>query len=337
MRSGLHHSPLILMGLLILVLTGCVSAQQRVRNAMQEAPPLPANYETAKQLQAAIAEGRHKMLGPDDVFQYQDQVEIRANLQYAQAGDYPLLLNLFLPKDPLSDPVPAVIYIHGGGWELKGKDFDTYWCMRYASKGYVTATIEYRTSDEAKFPAAVTDAKAAVRWMRAHAEEFGVNPEAIAVVGQSAGAHLALMVGYTPENELLAGDLEKQRFNSQVQAVVALYPPTDLTEPELYEKKIVEKFLGKTYAEAPELYELASPMSHVTPDDPPTLLFHGTIDGIVPVEQSDKLAKMLEQTGVPVIYDRMTGWDHAMDVFQEVNERVMYIQDAFFEAYIPLP
>jgi len=309
----------------------------RLDQALLDAPALPEGGASPKELQKAIKEKGYKWLDGDDISPFIDQCEVTDNIEYGQAGEYTLVLNLWQPKERLANPVPAIIYIHGGGWELKGHAFCSYWCARYAAKGYVCATIEYRTSNEAFFPAAVEDAKCAVRWIRANAEKYNVDPNAIAVVGQSAGAHLALMVGYTDDGTF-DGNGGHPEYSSRVQAVVDNYGPSDLAAENVRNISVVPEFLeGKSYEEAPDLYVAASPVTYITPDDPPTLIFHGTVDGIVPVAQSDELAAKLKANGVPCLYDRQEGWDHLMDVFRGVAARCMYIQDAFFEEVIPLP
>jgi acetyl esterase/lipase len=321
--------------LVALSTVGCARSdrflQNRLDQAWETAPPLPQGYENPKALQAAVQEGAVEMLGPQHV-KIDDRIVVQNDIVYAEADGQQLMLNLFSPAG-LERPVPGLIFIHGGGWKAKGKDFYTYWTARYALRGYVCATIEYRTSDEAPFPAAVQDAKCAVRWMRANAEALHVDPERIAVIGQSAGAHLALMAAYASDVPELASDCHPD-VSDAVQAVVAYYPPTDLTRDKLETKGVVEDFIGVPYAERPDMYQLASPRAHLDADDPPTLLFHGTIDGIVPVAQSDLLAADLERLGIPYLYDRQTGWDHAMDIFVGVNRRSLAIQDVFLDAVL---
>lgn len=302
---------------------------------LADAPPLPAGYDTPKELQAAVKEGKHRLLGPEDLH-IPDTIESKPDVEYGRVGDQPLLLDLWKPKS-IGEPVPGLIFIHGGGWKVKGKGFYTYWTAHHAAQGYVCATIEYRIAEEATFPGAVSDAKCAVRWMRANAEELGVDPNQIAVIGQSAGAHLALMAAYTPEIAELEGTGGHEGVSSAVQLAVSYYAPTDLTAPALAQKDIVQNFMGAPYEEAREQYELASPLFHVDADDPPTLIFHGTIDGIVPIEQADALADALAAAGVPYVYDREQGWDHAMDVFTDVNKRCMWITEQFLAKYMPLP
>ncbi len=113
------------------------------------------------------------------------------------------------------------------------------------------------------------------------------------------------------------------------------YGPMDLTTPYARTKGSLHKFMdGKMYDEVPERYAQASPLTHLTPDDPPTLILHGTIDSLVPISQADRLAAKLKELGIPVVYDRFEGWPHTMDLAQVVNDRCRYRLDTFFGKYL---
>jgi acetyl esterase/lipase len=190
----------------------------------------------------------------------------------------------------------------------------------------------------APFPAAVEDAKCAIRWLRANAEKLGVDPDRIGVAGGSAGGHLSMMVGYAPDTPELEGTGGHSDTSSRVQAVVNLYGPTDLTTTFARSNRVVIDFLGgKTMDEAPDLYRLASPISHVTKDDPPTLILHGSIDSTVPIEQADLLVDKLKSTGVAFDYDRVEGWPHSMDVEASVNRHCLAKMFEFFDAHLGAP
>jgi acetyl esterase/lipase len=206
--------------------------------------------------------------------------------------------------------------------------------MTFAEKGYVAASISYRLVKVAAFPAAVEDAKCAVRWMRANAAELHVDPNRIGVIGGSAGGYLSLMVGYTAGDKRFEGNGGHEDVSSAVQAVVDLYGPTDFDMPAGYANKTVADFLGKRAAEEPELFRLASPINYVSVHCPPTFVLHGTIDSTVPVEQSDMLVQKLEELEVPHWYDRLEGWPHTMDINRPVNERTIMLLSKFFETYL---
>jgi acetyl esterase/lipase len=246
-------------------------------------------------------------------------------------------LDLYLPEK-IAQSVPLLVFIHGGGWVGGSRDVYKYYTVRYAQKGYAAATVSYRFSGEAPFPAAVQDVKCAVRWLRAHADQYHIDPEKIAAIGGSAGGHLALMLGYSSAAAELDRSGGNQNVSSRVQAVVDFYGPYDLTTDLAKGADPVRSFMGgKSFEDAPELYRRASPMTYLDKNAPPTLILHGTIDEVVPIEQSDRLAARLKELGVPCVYERVEGWPHTMDMAQPVNERCRFVMDEFLAKYLPLP
>jgi acetyl esterase/lipase len=173
--------------------------------------------------------------------------------------------------------------------------------------------------------------------MRSQGSKIQVDSEKIAVIGGSAGGHLSLMVGYSPDVPELEGDSGHAGVSSKVQAIVDLYGPVDLTTDFAQNSRLVSRFIGKSYDEAEAAYRLASPISHVTRDDPPTLILHGPTDDVVSIVQSDMLAAKLKATGVRYVYDRLPGWPHAMDLSNDVYVRCRWFMDHFFDRYLPLP
>ena len=250
-----------------------------------------------------------------------ESIEVVRDVVYKQVDSLSLKLDVYRPKG-LTAASPVLVFIHGGGWSKGDKSDYLPYLIDYAEKGFVTATVSYRLSGVAKFPAAVQDIQSAVQWIRQHAAAHRINPEKIALIGGSAGGHLAMMVAYSDTSQ------------NRVQAVVNIYGPTDLTTEYARNRGECLKFLGKTYPEAPDLYRLASPRTHISPGDPPTLIFHGTIDSLVPVSQSDSLHKWLDQAGVPNEYHRLKGWPHTMDLSRKVNDYCQYYMDAFFSKYL---
>lgn len=192
--------------------------------------------------------------------------------------------DLYLPEG--EGPWPAVILIHGGSWDSK----DHRWWMKLiarklAKRGYVVMNVAYRGAPEFPYPAPLDDLREAVRSLRAHAGEWRVNPQQIAAYGFSAGGHLASLLGTLPASPA-----------DRLQAVVAVSAPSDLT---LFKTgEILPRFLGATYAADPQRYVDASPTTHVSSDDPPFFLYHGTDDTTVAPEHSRRLAAALERAGV---------------------------------------
>ncbi|MCK5822113.1 MAG: alpha/beta hydrolase [Bacteroidales bacterium] len=307
------------------ILGACIS-----QNKGKEASPKPPRgYRSEKMMKLAYAVGLIDLV--DTKPEVPSHIEEFKDITYKQVGDISLQLDVYKRKD-LDKNAPVLIFIHGGSW-TKGKRSDYLpYLVDFADKGYVTATITYRLSQIAPFPAAVEDAKCAVRWIRTHAQDYMINPEKIAVVGGSAGAHLAMMLAYSDENEYGGNCLET--VSSKVQAIVNLYGPTDLTTEYARGIEDVERFMGATYLDDPQVFLSASPKAHISPGDTPTLSFHGTLDSLVPVSQADSLHVWLEKAGVYSEYHRLKGWPHTMDISKKVNEYCQFYMNAFFEKYL---
>lgn len=317
-------------GVFLLVLTalGCGKKDKIDLSSFPEPPPPPQGYASADEVLAAALSGKIALI-PDSP-PIPDSVREVKDIEYGNADGHALLLDLYLPKDARK-PVPGLIFVHGGGWKGGNRRDYLPYTIRFAERGYAAATISYRLVKDATFPGCVQDAKCAVRWMRAKGGEYGIDPDNIAILGGSAGGYLSMMVGYTPEVAPLGGAGGHEEVSSRVQAVVNLYGPTDLAAEIARTSPEVLNFIGKPYEEAPNLYVEASPITYVSADDPPTLVFHGTVDDIVPVEQADLLVAKLKEMNVPVIYDRVEGWPHTMDKAQVINERCCFFLDNFFE------
>jgi acetyl esterase/lipase len=235
-------------------------------------------------------------------FRLPDSVEIKADLVYARYGAREMHLDLFLPKQG-AGPFPAVLYIHGGGWRGGNKTAFRRQAAYLATQGFIGACIEYRLSGEAKFPAAVNDAKAAVRWVRANAARYRINPDKIGAAGGSAGGHLVAMLGTTHKVREFDQGGGNENVSSRVQAVAAFNPAVDLVAMgKLAAKEAnhpVHTFLGATLAERPDRYTEASPITYVDRDAAPHLFLHGNADKTVPYQQSVDMMKKLKAAGVP--------------------------------------
>ncbi len=299
--------------------------------ALAEPPAMPKGYGSTAEVMMAIGRGEIELLD-ENVTVPEGVKEIR-DIEYANVDGISLKLNLALPKNA-EGPCPGLIFIHGGAWKGGEREIYHLYTYNFAQQGYAAATISYRLSDQAKFPAAVQDAKCAVRWMRANAETYGIDPDNIAVIGGSAGGHLAMMVGYSAGVPELEGEGGNPDVSSAVQAVVNFYGPWDLTADIAKESGDVKGFLGATYDENPDVYLKSSPMHYLDAGDPPTLIFQGSIDEVVPVDQADGLAARLEELGIPHEYERFEGWPHTMDLAKPVNERCRWFMYRFFEKHL---
>ncbi len=235
-----------------------------------------------------------------------------SGIVFGKGGETELKLDLAMPKEG-EGPFPAILCLHGGGWvggerqQMKG----TIEAM--AQRGYVAISPDYRLAPQDRFPAQIEDCKAAVRWVRANAEKYRINPEKIGVFGFSAGAHLACLLGVTSKDDGLEGNGGNAEQSSAVQAVVSFFGPTDFTQP-VWSDKVMDRhlkpFLGGTAQEKAEVYRRASPFTYAGKNAPPFLFVHGTADDIVPIEQSEEMVKKLRQAGVSARLIAVVGEGH---------------------------
>jgi acetyl esterase/lipase len=296
-------------------------------------PAISVGGKDAKEIKDKIKSGAIKRVKPFAAVP--EGVEASMDVEYGKGGETRLLLDLFKPKE-IKQPVPGLIFVHGGSWSHGTRKVYDFYCEHFAKNGYVAATIEYRLSGEAPFPAAIQDVKCAIRWMRANAAKLGVDPNKIGLAGGSAGGHLVLLAAYSnTDDPELEGTGGNGGVSSRVQAVVDLYGPIQLRGRKT--GSVVKFMGGKSTEEAPALYAKASPITHLTKDAPPTLILHGTVDELVNISQSDQLAAKLTELGVPYLFDRQEGWHHAMDAVAEVNVRCVWMMDQFFAQVLPLP
>jgi acetyl esterase/lipase len=268
-----------------------------------------------------------------------DPIRLESDLVYAKGGDQELQLDLAMPREG-NGPFPAVVCVHGGGWRGgKYKDL-TNLARTLAGRGYVAITIQYRLTPKHQFPAQVEDSKAAVRWLRANAEKYKVNPDAIGAVGFSAGGHLVSMLGLTTKDDGLEGNGDltpaASKQSSRVQAVANFFGPADLTQGDWDPRvqPLLTDFLGGTLQEKAAAYKKASPLTYVRKDkdQPPFLLFHGTKDEIVRYKHSELLLAALKEAGTPARLVTMEGEGHgwAGDKIQKTLEETI----AFFDQHL---
>jgi acetyl esterase/lipase len=282
----------------------------------------PAGYSSMTELYGAIILGaiplmdRQPPIPPD--------IEYKSGVTYARVGDIELKLDIYRPlKAPKDQRRPLFVLIHGGGWKSGQREDYRPHALRVAKAGYVVASLSYRLSDVAKFPAAVRDVNAALQFLADHSDEYGLDPLKMVVMGGSAGGYLSMLAGYSndpqfrPESDptfkpVRAAD--QKQVPLKIASIFNFYGPCDLTTDFAKNVDVVRGFMGTTYDKDPELYRNASPLFDIKSGAPPTLIVHGTIDDIVPVEQSDELAEALKKANVPVRYERMKGWPHTMDM-----------------------
>lgn len=227
---------------------------------------------------------------------------------YTQTPQRPLKLDIYLPDSPplTGERYPVIISIHGGSWRYGTKG--QVWTRHHrllAAQGYVVFDIQYRLSQEARWPAQLDDVRAAIRWVKAHAADYNADAGRIALHGRSAGAHLALSAAYR------AGD---DFADTGVQAVVAFYPPTNLTLWEPVVGSPLDQLLGGTKLQIPDRYADASPVNFCRAGLPPTLLLQGDMDELVTPEHALQLARSLRETGNTVVSLHVPWGRHAFDL-----------------------
>ena len=265
-----------------------------------------------------------------------ESVLFERDIEYANPDGQHLKLNLARPKTA-KGLAPAVVCIHGGGFRAGNREHHDRLCLQLAERGFVAITVTYRLSPKYKFPAAVHDVKAAVRWLRANAAKYGVDPKRIGTTGDSAGGHLALFLGLTgpidDENDANRNDNRDQ--SSRVSCVVDVYGPTDFTKS--YGKsvdahEVLPLFLGGNLETAHHQHILASPLNWVTPDAAPTLIIHGTEDKYVAYEQATWLIERLKAVDVDSELLTLKGAGHG---FKGPDaERASQAMFAYFEKHL---
>lgn len=260
---------------------------------------------------------------------------VQSELDIAYAADSPAQkLDLYLPTGTAAAPRPAIVVVHGGGWRGGDKQRGQWARIpaQYASDGYVAISVNYRLTGEAPWPAQIEDVKAAVRWLRAHAEKHAVDVDRIGAYGNSAGAHLVSLLGLVKQSDGLEGSGPHQEQSSMVQAVCASATPTDFLN--WREPGAVPERLGRTFLAGPgdtlrDRARQASPITYARGDAPPFLLIHGTADRTVPIGQSDRFAKALRAAGAEqvryMIFD-----DETHGVFQRQRLLTYPAMQAFF-------
>ena len=244
--------------------------------------------------------------------QVPDTVIVEKGIEYANPDDQHLQLNLARPKTG-DGPFPAIVCIHGGGFRAGKRESYDGLIVRLAEQGYVAITVTYRLAPKYQFPAAVHDTKAAVRWVRANAAKYKIDPSRIGTTGGSAGGHLAQFLGVTAGVKEFEGDGGNPGESSAVACVVNVYGPSDFTKS--YGKsvdaaEVLPLFLGGNLEKARKLHLKASPLYWVTPIAAPTLCIHGTLDKYVAHEQAVWLVDKMNAAGAEAELLTLEGAGH---------------------------
>ncbi|HLV08800.1 MAG TPA: alpha/beta hydrolase [Halanaerobiales bacterium] len=251
-----------------------------------------------------------------------------------------LKLSIIRPSKDLDRLLPVIVWVCGGAWLSMDWNVHLAEFVTLAKQGYVIASVEYRTSNQACFPAQLEDVKAAIRYLRANSQKYQIDPERIGVMGESAGGHLAALIGTTGENrEFDRGENLEQ--SSAVQAVCDWYGVVDLWELTIpgnggnisnQAATIAYQLLGEGALENREISAKANPLSYISKKTPPFLILHGNQDQVVPLKQSEKLYKALQKQNITTEFYIIEGADHATaEFFQEETKEI--IKD-FFDQHL---
>ena len=239
-----------------------------------------------------------------------DGVKVHRDLEYANVDGQSLKLDLYLPEKSDAKP-PLLVWIHGGGWTKGSKSQFNPIFVRLTAEGYAAASIDYRLDGLTSHPKQIHDCKGAIRWLRANADKYGYDVTRIGVGGGSAGGHLVLLLGLSSGVEELEGDVGGNLDqSSQVHAVVDLFGPSALG---LFAEKS-ERF---RHNKTPELLKSASPVTYLTKDDPPLLIFHGDKDELVPLSQSEHMHKLYQEMGLESSLHVIEGAGHGGPQFSD--------------------
>jgi acetyl esterase/lipase len=236
---------------------------------------------------------------------------VRKDITYCSPGAKPQKLDLIAPKDDAGEPRPLAVFFHGGGWTTGARQNADRWFTGVAdaliAEGFVVATVDYRLAGDNAWSAQVEDGRCAVRFLRSHANDYGIDPERVAAWGESSGAWLALMLALPDASAGFDGG-EWPGVPSGVRAVVDLWGPTDLTATDVPQQqaRIVKRVFGKEDAEL----QRASPLTYASASAPPMLIVHGDADEVVPLSQSEALETKLQAAGAQAQLITVTGGSH---------------------------
>lgn len=264
-----------------------------------------------------------------------DGIVAKRDVAYVPGGGARQMLDVFYPEKS-DKPLPLIVWIHGGAWLGGGKEHAP--AMPFLKDGFIVASVTYRFSQDAIFPAQIQDCKAAIRWLRGHAAELNIDPKRVGVWGASAGGHLVALLGVAGEEK--GWDVgENLDQSSRVQAVVNWFGPAnmDTIATQNGRDSVIAhaasdspeaKLIGGTLAENPDKARAASPVNYVTKDDAPMLLMHGDKDRLVPHAQSVELLDLLKKAGVEAELKTMEGAGHGDGAFR-TPEAIAMVREFF--------
>lgn len=327
MKAKYFKHLLISLLLVILLFSLLMIMPRSIGYLFPEKPPVGYHFESLNYL--AVGVGLEKLADLEP--KIPETIEEIKNVEYKNVNGKSLQIDFYKPEN-VGEPLPLLLFIHGGGWKSgKRSDYMVY-LVSFAEKGYMTGTVSYRLKRDSIYPASVEDVSDAVEWIFKNGENFGYDPHRVALIGGSAGAHLSMLTAYGWRDS--HSHMDSSAFTHRIKAVVDIYGPIDLTDDYARTQSLVTGFIGHSYDQKPELYKEASPITYLNKNIPPTMILHGTSDRLVPIHQSDTLKSRLDELGVPCEYYKLPFWPHSMDVAKRVNDFSQKKMEVFFEKYL---
>ena len=274
-------------------------------------------------------------------------VRLIEDVPYAHGRDPRQRLDIYLPRQPsVSGPLPVIAYVHGGAWRMGSRVMARSQVLPLVDSGrFAVVSIGYRLTGQAPWPAQIHDVKAGIRWIRAHADDHGFDPDRICAMGGSAGGHLAAHLGTSGGVAEVAGRVgHHRRQRDDVQCAIDFFGPADFSiseSPELRSPgrpSAQEALFGAPAERVPEVARQASPVHYVDSEDPPFLIVHGSADPVVPIEHSVRLERALRAAGVPVIFQVVEGGGHADFGGAELERRVvLFLERSLYDPATEVP
>lgn len=271
-------------------------------------------------------------------------ITMERDVSYIENGDNAQKLDIYYPEKAPEQPLPLIVHIHGGGW-MGGSKFPCP-VLHMTTKGYVVASVEYRFSQKAKFPAQIQDCQAAIRWLRGHREKYHINPKHVGVIGGSAGGHLSALVGTAGGKNAFPKIGSHQDQSDAVQAVCDIFGPknfTSVVQQAADDPNVRNIFKFNTpsdpYSEliGTKLSDTAktdavSPIHYLSKDTPPFLILHGTHDALVPYAQSEEFAEAAQEIGIIALLQKFPGSGHGGGGFGKPAVNMLTLK--FFDKYL---
>ncbi len=272
-------------------------------------------------------------------------VRVERDIPYVPGDDKAQRLDLYTPEQAADHPTPLLVHIHGGGW--RGGSKAGCPLLHMIARGYAVASVEYRFSQKALFPAQIQDCQAAIRWLRANSRKYNLDSDHFGVLGSSAGGHLSALVGTAGGKKAFAPVGGNEDQSDRVQAVCDFFGPADfntVVQQAAHDKNVRNLFkfnspsdpysclIGASLGSDKQKSDAVSPVHYVSKDNPPFLILHGTYDALVPYAQSEELAAALKAEGVDALLQTLPGSGHGGPAFSK--PAIITLITSFFDKHL---